>query len=54
MSKSDQPDLSPLREATVQLHELFVSLVDSGFTRLDALRVIGFMLAANEGPKRDG
>lgn len=35
---------SPLREASVQLHELFTELRDSGFSRKEALHLVTAVL----------
>lgn len=34
-----------MAEAAAQLHEMFKSLLDQGFTEWQALRIIGVMLA---------
>jgi len=47
-------DLSPLHQTAVQLHELYESLVEGGFTRTEAIRIIGTMLAASAGQSDDG
>ena len=35
---------SPLREATVQLHEMYVELRSAGFTKKDALHLVSKIL----------
>lgn len=40
-----QPELTVMAEASAGLHEMFVTLVESGFTEWQALRVLGVMLA---------
>lgn len=42
-------DIPVLREASLGLHELFQTLVASGFTEEQAIRMLGIMLA--EGPR---
>jgi hypothetical protein len=37
--------MTPLAEAANELHEMFRTLIDSGFTEWQACRVIGVMLA---------
>ena len=43
---SRELDLSPLRSATLQLHELFRSLQDAGFTRKEALYMVTRVLVS--------
>jgi hypothetical protein len=38
---------SPLREATLQLHEMFEELKRAGFSRKEALSLVGRVLAAS-------
>lgn len=38
--------ITPLAEGAAQAHELFQSYVDAGFTRQEALYLIGQMLTA--------
>ena len=44
---SRELDLSPMRSAAVQLHELFDSLQQSGFTRKEALYMVTRVLVSN-------
>jgi hypothetical protein len=50
---SNDSDLSPLLQATVQLHELYESLLAGGFTKSEAIRIIGSMLATGISDKPD-
>jgi|TARA_B110000503_G_scaffold141880_1_gene236843 hypothetical protein len=43
MSFSEQPE-SPLREASIALNEMFTTMVQSGFTELQALRLVAFLI----------
>lgn len=43
---------SDLRQAASQLFELFVALIDQGFTEQQALIVVGQVISANSG--KDG
>ena len=45
MSEQRKEPLTPLAEATNNLHEMFLSLLESGFTQWQALRILGVMLA---------
>jgi hypothetical protein len=38
---------SPLREATVQLHEMYVELRSAGFTKKDALHLVSKILTTS-------
>jgi hypothetical protein len=38
---------SPLREATVQLHEMYIELRSAGFNRKEALHLISKVLTAS-------
>ena len=38
---------SPLREATVQLHEMYVELRSAGFTKKEALNLVSKILTAS-------
>lgn len=51
---ANDPDLSPLQQATVSLHELYESLMDGGFTKGEAIRIIGTMLATSNTQNDDG
>lgn len=44
---SKELNLSPLRSAAVQLHELFRSLQEAGFTRKESLYMVTRVLVAN-------
>lgn len=44
-SGRDEP-ISPLREAAVQVHELYTELVAAGFKKSEALRLISNVLAS--------
>lgn len=44
---SKELELSPLTSAAVQLHELFRSLVQAGFTRKEALYMVTRVLVSN-------
>jgi hypothetical protein len=50
-------DMSPLREAAVQLHEMYVELRNAGFSRSEAMelvaKVLGQMAAAQNEQKDD-
>ena len=39
-------DSTPLQDGAAGVHELFKTLVESGFTEMQALYMIGVMLAA--------
>ena len=43
MSFSEQPE-SPLKEASIALNEMFTTMVESGFTELQALRLVAFLI----------
>lgn len=40
----DTEDLTVLRSGAAQLHELFLSLVESGFDEVQAIRLMGELL----------
>lgn len=40
----DGTDMSPLRLVAVQLHEMFTELKGAGFSRREALHLIGMMI----------
>jgi hypothetical protein len=42
---NDDPTPTPLGSSAVQLHEIFRTLVDSGFSEWQACRIIGVMIA---------
>jgi hypothetical protein len=43
MSFSEQPD-TPLLEASIALNEMFTTMVQSGFTEIQALRLVAFLI----------
>ena len=43
MSHPDHPD-SPLKEASIALNEMFVTMTQSGFTERQALRLVAFLI----------
>jgi hypothetical protein len=43
MSQSEQPQ-SPLKEASIALNEMFVTMTESGFTETQALRLVAFLI----------
>jgi hypothetical protein len=51
---SNDSDISPLVQATVQLHELYESLLAGGFTKSEALRIIASLLTSGGGEKPGG
>lgn len=42
LSMNDQP--TPLADAAMQMHELFITLTEQGFTEYQALRLLSVML----------
>lgn len=42
-----------MRTAAVQMREVFVSLVREGFSEMQALQIIGYVVAAAVKPKDD-
>ena len=40
-------DQSPLREATVQLHEMYIELKSAGFTKKEALTLVSKILTTS-------
>lgn len=42
--RSSDEQVSPMREAMIALHEVFTELKAVGFSRKDALNIIGFMI----------
>jgi hypothetical protein len=52
MSKEDhsgldkENDISPLREAALQMHEMYSELTRAGFTRRQAVTIVAHILAA--------
>ena len=44
MSTDPTAPLSPMAEAVIQMHELFTSLTEGGFTERQACMIIGEML----------
>ena len=45
--------MSPIVEATAQMHELYLRLQNGGFTAGEALVILGVMLANNRGNERE-
>ena len=45
--RTHEGSMTPLAQAASGLHEMFRTLIDSGFTEWQACRVIGVMLAEN-------
>jgi len=43
-----------LRQAAKGLHEMFVALVNEGFSETQAMHILGVMLAAQTGGRADG
>lgn len=50
---SSQPGWTPLKVATDSLHELYMTLINSGFTESQACRILGVMLAEGAGNHRE-
>jgi len=44
--KQDDGEMSPLREAAVQMHELYVELKDAGFSRGEAMELMGRVMSS--------
>lgn len=42
---SDETQMSPLRTAAVQMHEMYAELRRAGFTRKEALTLVGNMIS---------
>jgi hypothetical protein len=42
--------MTPLAMAAASMHELFLALMEGGFTRDDALTVVARMMAASRDP----
>lgn len=50
---SDEPPVSvmtPLLQETVQMHELFCSLLSAGFSEDQALRLVSLFFSMDDGP----
>lgn len=45
---------TPLGVAAAQLHELFTTMLEAGFTEQQACRVLGCMLAESNGQNSEG
>lgn len=41
----DDGDISPLLEAAIALHEVYLALTEGGFGDLEALRILAYVLA---------
>lgn len=50
----DQIGLTPMQEGIANIHELFTSLVAGGFTEMQALIMLGVMLAHAQGNSTNG
>lgn len=48
----DQGELSPLTTAAVALHEMYISLMEGGFTRSEAIEIVA--VAITRGQPTDG
>lgn len=46
MSEDEKAGMSPLREAAVQLHEMYTELKAAGFTRGEAIELVAKTLAS--------
>lgn len=46
MSDDEKAGMSPLREAAVQLHEMYTELKAAGFTRGEAIELVAKTMAA--------
>jgi hypothetical protein len=44
-SLSEENDISPLREAALQMHEMYRELVRAGFTRRQAVTIVAHILS---------
>ena len=57
MSHSDDQDSplsnSPLKEASIALNEMFKTMIESGFTESQALRLVAFMIEDMTFPDND-
>lgn len=53
MSKDDMPNISPLREAAIQIHEMYVELKAAGFSRSEAMELIAKVMAGMLGQQAD-
>lgn len=49
MTNENQDPFTPLREAAVSSHELFVAYVDAGFTEAQAMQLLIGLMAASAG-----
>lgn len=43
-----QPDFTPLAEGAQQMHELYRSWIDAGFTRDEALQLLALVIVAQQ------
>jgi len=41
----DECDLSPLTEAAIAAHEVYLALTEGGFQEYDALRIIAYLIS---------
>lgn len=46
MSNDDMPSISPLREAAIQIHEMYVELKNAGFSRSESMELIAKVLSS--------
>jgi hypothetical protein len=46
MSNDNEP-VTPLREAAGQLHEMYITLKEAGFTRSEAMEILAKVLASS-------
>lgn len=56
MPPPDRPKREPsadLRQSAAGLHEMFTALVDEGFSKIEALQLLGAMLAASINKSKD-
>lgn len=54
MSEDNDLGMSPLRLAAFQLHEMYVELRNAGFTKSEALTLVGKIVANGVGEINDG
>lgn len=49
MAEDEAPadPISMMREGMAQMHELFLGMVEAGFTRIEACHIIGVLMAEN-------
>ncbi len=54
MNDENELEMSPLRLAAHQLHEMYVELRNAGFTKSEALTLVGKIVAGGIGEMTDG